>query len=83
MDKAYTFGNTALKVSGKNMDSYHVSILSQRTALLAVRKSALGMWEKAIIPYQRNIQIHGNLVLLGFQPKTGSHIGVWMRRKKQ
>jgi len=73
MIKAYTSGNTIIKIHVTPCP-FIVSIVSRRTARLAIRK---GMeWAYPIMLYRCPL-VYKRIRVIGFQPDAGIHIGVW------
>jgi len=52
-----------------------ISLLSRRAALLALRQSVYDKWRAPVFAYTEAIY-YNEIILVGFQPKTGFHIAI-------
>ena len=58
-----------------------ISLLSRRAALLALKQSVLDKWLAPVFAYIEAVY-YDEIILVGFQPKTGFHIAIKNPNKK-
>ena len=74
MDHITTEGPSIIEMECPNGNTFTVSILSRRAAMLVMYKSRQCAWEKRMVEYVNPIWIN-SFILLGFQPGSGFHLG--------
>ena len=79
MDVAYSHGITHMNVRTPCGSIIIISILSRRTAYLAIKKSLTLEWRRHIIPYLQPWNLN-DFTVVGFQPETGFHVVFKTRR---
>ncbi len=81
MDRIYTSGETLGVIRCENGNLIHYSILSRRAAALLIKKSMKKELERFVVKYDELIMIDGDYVLVGFQPISGRHIAVKLKKR--